>query len=220
MVVTVNDETTSGEDDATSGSTSSLETGSNGYMAPPPEYSERPNGHALAFNGHTLAPNGNALVPNGHTLVKEEASTSGEDADDQHDATSVTGLPVVSNIDGSPPPDFDRLVSYLGQFGTYQKWLFLLLWIPAAIMSIAVYSSVFLEYAPDYHCSSWNPDTCLQDDLEKLADKRCTVPKLAPQWNNDDNNNSCHVEDWSEVQTCMEYTYDKSVFTRYKYFIL
>ena len=215
MVVTVNEETTSGEDDATSGSTCSLETGSNGYMEAPPEYSVGPNGHALAANG-------NALVPNGDTLVKEEASTSGEDADDQHDATSVTGLPVVSNIDGSPPPDFDRLVSYLGQFGTYQKWLFLWLWIPAGIMSIAVYSSVFLEYSPDYHCSSWNPDICLQDDLVKLADKRCTVPKLAAHWDNDDNNdnNSCRVEDWNEVQTCMEYTYDKSVFTRYKYSIL
>ena len=196
MVVVKEETTTSGEEDATSGTSGSLETtsgGSNGYLASPPEYTvDAPNGHALAPNGLAHA-----------TLVKEEEA-------DQHDATSVTGLPVVSGSQ-LPPPDFDRLVSYLGQFGTYQKWLFFLLWIPAGIMSIAVYSSVFLEYGPEYHCSGWNPDTCRQDDLEKLAEKSCTIPKLAVG-NND--NNSCHVEDWNEVQKCAGYTYDESVFTR------
>ena len=28
-------------------------------------------------------------------------------------------------------PDFEQLVSYLGQFGAYQKWLYFFLWIPA-----------------------------------------------------------------------------------------
>ena len=205
MVVVKEDTTSGGEDDATS-ATSGLEIsgGSNQYPAAPPEYTLVPsNGHALASNGLAHAP-----------LVKGEPTTSGEDAGHYHDATSVSGLPVVTSGSQHPPPDFDRLVSYLGQFGTYQKWLFFWLWIPAGIMSIAVYSSVFLEYVPDHHCSSWNPDTCPQDDLEKLAEKRCTVPKLDFRNENNDNN-SCQVEDWNEVQTCMEYTYDESVFTRY-----
>ena len=28
-------------------------------------------------------------------------------------------------------PDFEQLVTYLGHFGAYQKWLYFFLWIPA-----------------------------------------------------------------------------------------
>ena len=31
-------------------------------------------------------------------------------------------------------PDFEELVSYLGHFGPYQKWLYFFLWIPAGIV--------------------------------------------------------------------------------------
>ena len=102
-------------------------------------------------------------------------------------------------------PDFDQLVSYLGQFGKYQKWLFFLLWVPAACMSISVYSSVFVEFRPSHHCKT---STCLVDQLSNLADPSCTLPIVA-------NDSVCQVEDWSNVRTCDEYAYDTSLFTRY-----
>ena len=102
-------------------------------------------------------------------------------------------------------PDFDQLVSYLGQFGKYQKWLFFLLWVPAACMSISVYSSVFVEFRPSHHCKT---STCLVDQLSNLADQSCTLPIVA-------NDSVCQVEDWSNVRTCDEYAYDTSLFTRY-----
>ena len=102
-------------------------------------------------------------------------------------------------------PDFEKLVSYLGQFGPYQRCLYFLLWIPAAAMAIGIYASVFLEYVPNHHCSS----TCLQDDhewLSNLQNPSCTIPRSL--------NESCQIDDLSDVVACHKFTYDTSIFTR------
>lgn len=102
-------------------------------------------------------------------------------------------------------PDFEKLVSHLGQFGPYQKWLYFLLWIPAGAMAVGIYASVFLEFVPEYHCQV---DKCLpneeQDWLSRIKDPSCTMPR---SWNE-----SCKVENIEDVITCNTFKYDTSIF--------
>ena len=103
-------------------------------------------------------------------------------------------------------PDFENLVAKLGDFGLYQKILYFALWFPAASMSIGIYCSVFLEFIPDYHCSS----SCFQEnpgliqDLKNLEDPKCTIPQT---WLN----NTC-TDGQNEIVKCTDFTYDQSIF--------
>ena len=104
-------------------------------------------------------------------------------------------------------PDFEDLVSQLGEFGLYQKILYLALWLPAASMSIGIYSSVFLEFVPDYHCDS----PCFQDDpnlanqLKNLDEPACTIPQ---SWLN---STTC-TNGLTDVVKCQTFVYDPKIF--------
>jgi hypothetical protein len=104
--------------------------------------------------------------------------------------------------------DFEDLLSHLGQFGSFQKWLYFLLWMPAGAMAIGIYASVYLEFVPKHHCQL--PETCLQDDdaqdwIATLDDPSCTIPRIL--------NDSCMANDLNDVIQCQEITYDQSLFT-------
>ena len=102
-------------------------------------------------------------------------------------------------------PDFEQLVSYLGHFGAYQKWLYFFLWIPAGAMAIGIYASVFLEFVPNHHCASSCSE---QRHLDWFSNHSCTMPR---SWNE-----SCQMEDISdEAISCPSgFTYDQTIFTR------
>lgn len=103
-------------------------------------------------------------------------------------------------------PDFELLVTHLGQFGPFQRWLYFALWIPAASMAIGIYASVFLEFIPNFHCSS----TCLRDAPAlalKVKDSACTIPN---SWIN--GSDCTYVTE--EVTPCQEFAYDQTMFTR------
>ena len=106
-------------------------------------------------------------------------------------------------------PDFEDLVSKLGEFGLYQKILYLALWLPAASMSIGIYSSVFLEFVPDYHCDSpcFKDDPNLANQLKNLDDASCTIPQ---PWL-DSNHSTCQNE-LEDIVKCQNFVYDPSIF--------
>ena len=106
-------------------------------------------------------------------------------------------------------PDFEDLVSKLGEFGLYQKILYLALWLPAASMSIGIYSSVFLEFVPDYHCDSpcFKDDPNLANHLKNLDDPTCTIPQ---PWLN--SNHSTCQNGLEDIVKCQNFVYDQTIF--------
>jgi len=105
-------------------------------------------------------------------------------------------------------PDFENLVAKLGEFGLYQKILYFALWFPAASMSIGIYVSVFLEFIPDYHCSSqcFQENPSLIPKLQNLDEPQCSIPK---SWLN----NTC-TNGLEDIVKCSDFTYDQSIFEK------
>lgn len=49
--------------------------------------------------------------------------------------------------------DFDEVLSSVGDFGRYQKWLFVLLCVPAGPPSaVSIFSHIFISAVPKHHC--------------------------------------------------------------------
>ncbi len=104
-------------------------------------------------------------------------------------------------------PDFDKLLDCLGQFGTYQKWLYFLLWIPAASMAIGIYSTVFLEFVPNHKCLVDCKNGAMDDNdwMSQVKDPSCTMPRSL--------NETCTIQDVQDVIHCDKFAYDQSLFT-------
>ena len=86
----------------------------------------------------------------------------------------------------------DELLSQLGDFGRFQRYLFLALAFPSASMSIAIYSVVFLEFRPEFNCNI--PEHC---NLTDPAGKdQCSLTCMVGQ-------NS------TESEECTSFTFSK-----------
>lgn len=49
--------------------------------------------------------------------------------------------------------DFDEILTVVGGLGRYQKWMFVLLLIPAGLPSaVTVFSHIFVSAVPEHHC--------------------------------------------------------------------
>ncbi len=71
--------------------------------------------------------------------------------------------------------DFEDLIQRLGEFGSYQKWLYFFLWIPAAAMAVGIYASVYLEFVPSYNCHLEGCETP-PSWITRLENPSCTLP--------------------------------------------
>lgn len=112
--------------------------------------------------------NGTTFVNNafynddGTAAVCPVVSTQKEkQAEADANAASATTIPSAPNAE-PPSLDFDDLLPYIGEFGTYQKILFLLM-IPFAFSVAFVYfTQIFLTLVPEEH---W----CLVPELMHLS---------------------------------------------------
>ena len=49
--------------------------------------------------------------------------------------------------------DFDEVLSLIGDLGRYQRWMFVLLCVPAGLPSaVTVFSHIFLSAVPEHRC--------------------------------------------------------------------
>lgn len=81
-----------------------------------------------------------------------DKSITQRNKDDKNDATNATGNFM----------DFDDLLPYIGEFGRYQKYLFVLM-IPYAFFLVFVYfTQIFITLVPEHH---W----CYVPELQHLS---------------------------------------------------
>jgi len=126
------------------------------------------------------------------------------DSDDQHssDQTSLIEEPL-ANL------DLDKLlVERLGEFGRYQKLIYFLICLPAALTAGVTLSSVFTEFSPPHRCyvpGCDDPQDPRYDDAFYLSFYNFTVPSNrsgCEMYDRRDNTTtSCHPSDFSAVET-------------------
>jgi len=80
------------------------------------------------------------------------------------------------------------------EFGTFQCVLYFLLWLPASAMAIGVYSAIYMEYTPLFHCSN---------EVHEIYSPHLGGSTCPTVQNNT-----------SSASKCIEWIYDNSVFER------
>ncbi|XP_064466982.1 beta-alanine transporter-like [Ornithodoros turicata] len=72
--------------------------------------------------------------------------------------------------------DFDDILPHIGEFGSYQKTIYLLLCLPASISSaLTLFSSIFISATPDHWCRVPELD-CFADVFTPAAVKELSIP--------------------------------------------
>ena len=105
--------------------------------------------------------------------------------------------------------DLDKLlVERLGEFGRYQKLIYFLICLPAALTAGVTLSSVFTEFTPPHRCfipGCDDPQAPRYDDAYYSDFYNFTVPATNPECNMfsrlDNVTKSCHPVDFSPLRT-------------------
>ena len=115
--------------------------------------------------------------------------------------------------------DVDKLlVEKLGEFGLYQKLIYLLVCLPAALTAGLTLGSVFTEYVPDHRCYIPGCDdrqAPRYDDADYLGFINFTIPVNSSSCESFvrlNNKSSCTKRDFSmETSKCDSFLFDDSV---------
>ena len=131
----------------------------------------------------------------------------------QHSSDSLLEHPL-ANL------DVDRvLVEKLGEFGRYQKFVYILVCLPAALTAGITLGSVFTEYVPDHRCFIRGCDDEAiprYDDAFYLNFYNFTIPSnlsSCNQYKRINDKNTCTAKDFTKqtLSTCDGYLFDDSV---------
>jgi len=113
--------------------------------------------------------------------------------------------------------DYDEILSYIGELGTWQKKLFLLLSIPAATSAMAVFMYDFIAFVPDHRCyidSCDNSSSSYQEDFLNFTipwnaeDETYSKCQMYQQKNN--SADQCLSEDFDEdfTSNCLSWKFN------------
>jgi len=90
-------------------------------------------------------------------------------------------------------PEYDEILETVGEFGRWQKLLFLLMCIPSAASAMAVFMYSFIAFTPDHRCAI---DSC-NDHLYQSSFINWTTPHKDGKWS------SCSVYQYdTDSKTC------------------
>ena len=115
--------------------------------------------------------------------------------------------------------DVDKLlVNKIGEFGRYQKFVYVLVCLPAALTAGITLGSVFTEYVPEHRCFV---DGCddkqapRYDDAFLMSWYNFTIPSNNSQcdrYKRTDNKSSCSLAEFSQVtESCDRYLFSDSI---------
>lgn len=71
--------------------------------------------------------------------------------------------------------EFDEVLSLIGDLGRYQRWMFVLLCVPAGLPSaVLVYSHIFISAVPEHHCHA-----AVTAEKASLLNRSLTHPEVS-----------------------------------------